>query len=50
MFAAETLAKLKSQLEQEQQVGEALRRRIMALRRIKANANEKIADVAARPF
>jgi len=28
MFAAETLSKLKSQLEQEQQVGEVLRRRI----------------------
>jgi len=28
MFAAETLTKLKSQLEQEQQVGEALRKRI----------------------
>lgn len=50
MFAAETLSKLKSQLEQEQQVGESLRRRIQELRRHKANGNEKIADVAARPF
>ena len=50
LFAAETLSKLKSQLDQEQQVGEALRRRIQELRRLKANGNEKIADVAARPF
>ena len=50
MFAAETLTKLKSQLEQEQQVGEALRKRIQDLRRLKANKNEKIAEVTARPF
>jgi hypothetical protein len=50
MFAAETLTKLKSQLEQEQQVGEALRHRIQLIRRMKATGNEKIAEVAARPF
>ena len=50
MFAAETLTKLKSQLEQEQQVGEALRKRIRQIRLMKATGNEKIAEVAARPF
>jgi hypothetical protein len=50
MFAAETLTKLKSQLEQEQQVGEALRRRIQEIRRMKVSATEKIAEVAVRPF
>ena len=50
MFAAETLTKLRSQLEQEQQVGEALRQRIQQIRRMKATGTEKIAEVAARPF